>query len=463
MQDFDAAKLLQFFDQIESNEQSMGSLSIYRNGQEVFQRPIGFEDREAGIKASYLTRYRVGSITKSVMATIIMQMVEEGRLELHSLLSKWFPMLENADAITIKHLLQHRSGLFNFTDDDAFDSYSEMPQSQADLLAKFTANANVFPPGKQMQYSNTGYVLLSMIAEAIDGKLFNTLLQHRIAEPHNLTHTYHGGVIGAKANEAHSYRIKNNWSRASESDMSVPMGAGGIVSTAADINTFYHALFAGKIVKPTSVNLMTAMKDDYGFGLTEYKLDARHAFGHDGSIDGFNSIAAHFPEENTTFCYLSNGTVWGADNVGEGAAKIFYGHDYDIPDFKRMALPIAIRQFSDDPKLLERVKRVLNEGADIDAQSPEGDTALILVGWLTTNLPVVHYLIEQGADVNIANENGDTALIDAAYLGKNNILKILLDNGAEIEAKNKRGQSALFMARETGNDEAVDLLREAVR
>jgi ankyrin repeat protein len=205
------------------------------------------------------------------------------------------------------------------------------------------------------------------------------------------------------------------------------------------------------------------MEDDYGFGLTEYKLGAQHAFGHDGSIDGFNSIAAHFPEDNTTFCYLSNGTVWGVDNVGEGAAKIFYGHDYDIPDFKRMALPIAIRQFSDDPKLLERVKRVLNEGADIDAQSPEGDTALILVGWLTTNLLVVHYLIEQGADANIANENGDTALIDAAYLGKNNILKILLDNGAEVEAKNKRGQNALFMAREQKNEEAIELLREAAR
>jgi len=128
--DFDSEKLNLFFDTIKSHDVGMGSLSVYHGDKEVFQRSVGFENVERNTKASPDTRYRIGSITKSLMAAVIVQMVDEGKLELDTKLSKFYPMFENSDQITIEHLLRHRSGLFNFTDDPAYTTYEESPQSQ---------------------------------------------------------------------------------------------------------------------------------------------------------------------------------------------------------------------------------------------------------------------------------------------------------------------------------------------
>ncbi len=120
-----------------------------------------------------------------------------------------------------------------------------------------------------------------------------------------------------------------------------------------------------------------------------------------------------------------------------------------------LPLLIDIAGRDTDPQVLEAVDILLNQGANINAQTRDGDTAVILAGWISGNLDLVTLLVERGADVNIPNNNGDTPLIDAAYKGRNEILEYLLENGADASIKNYAGRSALDMARHNKNQYAV--------
>jgi len=126
-------------------------------------------------------------------------------------------------------------------------------------------------------------------------------------------------------------------------------------------------------------------------------------------------------------------------------------------------LPLVIGLIDKDVDAIEPVKILLDQGANINAQTREGDTAIIYAGWIRDDLELVVYLVERGADVNISNENGDTPLIDAADKGNIEILKYLLDNGADVDIENKSGKSALDVARRRGNSEVIRMIESAKR
>lgn len=125
---------------------------------------------------------------------------------------------------------------------------------------------------------------------------------------------------------------------------------------------------------------------------------------------------------------------------------------------KQYRSPLFITSFRKDPYLLEGSKLLIQQGANLNAQTKAGDNALILAGWSTNNFELVKLLVANGADVNIANNNGDTPIIDAAYLGKIENLRYLLKNGADTSRKNKRGNTALDVAKSKNNKLAIELL-----
>lgn len=312
----------------------MGSISISENGKEVYQKSFGYADLQNKITASANTKYRIGSISKTFTAALIMQLVEEKKLSLDSKLAEFYPELPNAGEISIEHLLRHRSGLFNYTNAADFTSWMEKPKTKAALVKLFAANGTVFKPGERAEYSNTNYVLLTYIAEKVSRKEYAKLLQDRIVKPLKLKNTYYGGQINSAQNEAFSYTMQENWTPATQTDMSLPAGAGAIVSTPADLNTFYHALFNGKVVSEKSLGEMKKLVDNYGMGLFTFPFYETSAFGHNGGIDGFQSNAAYFPEEKVGVTYLSNGVVMPLNSVLLGALSIYFGKDYELPDFK---------------------------------------------------------------------------------------------------------------------------------
>lgn len=331
---FNQAKMDSLFILLAQEDKAMGSLAIWESNKRVYQRAIGLADMEKAQKARPDTRYRIGSISKTFTAVLIMQLVEQGKLSLDTPLANFFPKFKNADAITVEHLLRHRSGLPNFTDAPDFATWMSKDISREDLLKKILSPENDFAPNEKAAYSNTNYVLLTMIIEQVYQKDFDPILQMQICQPLGLKATYLGGKIDPNKQEARPYQKLNEWLPTPETHPSVPLGAGAIVSTPNDLCQFFTALFEGKLLSQQSLEQMQTLVEDYGMGLFKYPFHEKYAFGHTGGIDGFQSIAAYFPEEKVAIAYTSNGVDIPRNDILIGALSIYFGRDYTLPNFK---------------------------------------------------------------------------------------------------------------------------------
>lgn len=339
-QNFETSKLDALFQELAEKDQFMGSLAIYQDGKKAYAKAVGFKDLEIRSLANTHTQYRIGSISKTYTASLIMLLVEEGKIQLSDKLSDFFPDLPNAGKIDILQLLSHQSGLANLTDRTDYLTWNQEEKSQSELLALIKAGGTDFEPGARNEYSNTNYILLSFIAEALEGKKFGKLLEKRIFQALDLKGTQLGGKIRIKNNEALSYTFDgNHWKLEPETNMSIPRGAGAVVASASNVAEFYNALFTGKILSPTSLETMKESHPDYGLGLFSLSFKDKKGFGHTGGIDGFQSIAIYFPEEKTSVALLSNGLQTELKEVLDGALSIYYGYAYDLPTFEPIVHP----------------------------------------------------------------------------------------------------------------------------
>ncbi|MEM6642037.1 MAG: serine hydrolase domain-containing protein [Bacteroidota bacterium] len=334
-QSFDKEKLDQFLDLIESNNQGMGSLAISKNGVVEYSRAIGFSSVEEKIEANENTLYRIGSITKTFTATLIMQLVEQKKLTLSDNISSYFPKLPNAEKITITHLLRHRSGIYNITNEPDFTEWMISKHSREQLFKKILSAEPVFEPDSKAEYSNSNYILLTLIIEDVEQKSYQEVLKESILDPLELKYSDFGDQIEIDKNEAYSYFLEDKtWQSVPESDISIPLGAGGIVSTPTELNFFFHQLFSGSLLNASSIEAMTQIEDRFGLGLLQVPFYSKKGFGHNGGIDAFASMAYYFPEDQVAVSYFSNGTVMPINDILVGALSIYFGKSYDLPTFR---------------------------------------------------------------------------------------------------------------------------------
>ncbi|UYZ62625.1 serine hydrolase domain-containing protein [Hymenobacter weizhouensis] len=332
-QQFNKAKLDSLLTALADHHKLMGSLVLSQNGQVVYRRAVGLA--QPNTAATPATHYRIGSVTKLFTAALVLQLVEEGRLAFSTPLATWFPQLPNAARITVDHLLHHRSGLANFTSAPAYQQYLTQPQTQAQMLTIMGGAAPEFEPGARFAYSNTNYVLLGYIVEKITGQPYAQAVQQRIATKLGLKDTYYGGRIRAKAQEAASFRWNGAaWLPEPETDMSIPGGAGALVSTPADLARFVESLFGGQLLKPASLQLMLTMQDGYGIALMRLPFYDKTSYGHFGGIDGFNAALAYFPQEKLAVAYCGNGLNYNFNDALIGVLSVYFGKPYRIPTFE---------------------------------------------------------------------------------------------------------------------------------
>lgn len=326
-------KLDTFFNLIASSNKGMGSISFFQDSEEIYQKTIGFSNIKNQIKANKRTKYRIGSITKTFTATMIMQLIDEGKLSLKTKLATFFPEVTNASNITIESLLRHRSGLYDVTNQDDFANWMEKPQTKEQMLYRIIKNGINFNVDEHREYSNTNYILLSYILEKIERNTFDEILRSRILEPCDLKDTYFGGKIKTENNQAFSYSMESEWKLATETDMSVPMGAGGIISTPTDLNLFYDHLFNGTLVSDKSRNAMTDIIDGWGIGLSKFPFPNKLVYGHPGNIDGFSSITVYFPEERLGVTYITNAEDLPLRNIFFTALNAYFDDNFEIQNF----------------------------------------------------------------------------------------------------------------------------------
>jgi D-alanyl-D-alanine carboxypeptidase len=334
-QNFNKPKLDSLFDILAQKNKAMGSLTLSKNGIVLYSKAIGYNYISDVEKkpSTETTKYRIGSITKMFTATIILQLAEEGKISLDATLDKYFPTLPNTSKITIRNLLNHRSGLHNFTNEPDYLTWMTKPKTHDEMLAVISKYPVDFQPGEKYSYSNSNYVILGYIIEKICKEPYPKVLKDRITAKLGLTNTYYGGKTDIKNNESYSYRWVKNWEQQPETDMSIPGGAGAIVSTPDDLSRFIEALFSLKLVTENNLNQMKNMIDSYGMAMIKAPFHTKTGYGHGGGIDGFASNLIYFPEDSLAIAYCTNGQVYAMNDILMGTLSIYFNMEYSIPKF----------------------------------------------------------------------------------------------------------------------------------
>ena len=333
-QTIDTKKLDSLFDILRNRELATGSVAISINGKLVYHNAIGFTMRDGNkkLKPDINTKYRIGSVSKMFTAVMIFQLIDNKKLSLTDKLAVYFPQLPNANKITIKEMLYHRSGLHDYTHDTNFPEWMDKPQTHEEMLKIIASKGTDFEPGTKASYCNTNYLLLSYIVEKITGMIYAEALKQRVTSKIGLKDTYYGKPIDISRNEATSYKYSDSvWNMEKETDVSIHRGAGSIVSTPSDLNVFIQNLFSGKLISRASIDSMKTMIDGYGMGLFPYEFDTTKGYGHNGRIEEFYSTVRYYPEKKLAISYITNGILYPRIDILEGVMKICFNNDYTIP------------------------------------------------------------------------------------------------------------------------------------
>ncbi|MEL3952092.1 serine hydrolase domain-containing protein [Stenotrophomonas bentonitica] len=285
---------------------------VLHDGKPVFRRGYGLAVLEDRTAVTAQTNFRLASVSKQFTAAAILLLAEDGALTLDDPLKRWLPSLPAAaDAITLRQLLSHTSGLLDYEDLMAADATAQVHDQ--DVLHLLEAqDRTYFTPGTAYRYSNSGYALLALVVGKASGSDFATFLRQRIFLPLGMRDSvaHQDGVDGI-ARRAYGYsEVDGRWQRTDQSVTSAVLGDGGIYSSVDDLARWDAALYDQRLLKATSLTQMfspatpTAERDVpfYSFG---WRLNGG-AHWHSGESIGFRNVILRYPAQRLTVIVLSN-------------------------------------------------------------------------------------------------------------------------------------------------------------
>lgn len=341
----------EYFDALEERQEAMGSIIISKNEHILYHRSFGYRSisENVAIAADEKTNYKIWSITKMYTATMIMQLVEEEALSLDMTLDCFYPTIPNSNIITIKDMLQHKSGIHDFVQNetgDDWDANINEPFTHEFMVKNIAQYAPDFYPSDGFRYSNSNYLLLGYIIEMLDKNLYEISLAKRISSRIGLQSTYFGmNVMDKVDNKAFSFRhTGREWQRFNEGGFSglIPAGAGGIVSSTKDMVQFMEALFAGRLVSKSTLKQMLPVDNSYGLGLMRTPtVEPNLGFGHTGGYVASESSLYHYPEEGLTIGYATNGIVIRKEEILENVLKIYQNRPFNV-SLNRLLLGLIV-------------------------------------------------------------------------------------------------------------------------
>jgi D-alanyl-D-alanine carboxypeptidase len=340
----DTTRLNALLGALESQGMAMGSVAVQEGTGALYTRAIG-QARLEGDKpetATANTRYRIGSISKLLTAVMVLQLVDQGVLALDTPIARWFPALPGADGITVAQLLQHRSGLGDIKSLPDFEkSWMFEPRSEAELVTAISSLPRRFEPGQRCEYNNSGFLLLSFILEKVGGQPYAQALQRRLVQPLGLRNTRFDLRAGLKPQEAASYRWDGQWRLVPATDPSVPLGAGGVLSSASDLVVFMRALFQGRLLKASTLQKMLQTQDNFGLGIYKLPGAGPEAWGHEGVIDGFSAALLHVPSTATTIAWCGNAHQVPREEVVQLLRRAVFEPSTRLPSFAPVQASVA--------------------------------------------------------------------------------------------------------------------------
>src|ERR671936_602563 len=337
----------QALDQTVANPTVPGAIvGVWVPGRGTWVRAAGLADRATKRPMQVQDYTRIGSLTKTFIGTLILQLVAEGKLGLDDSIKRWAPRVPNAQHITVRELLNMSSGLYNYGEDkQGWVRQAFAPTGQAlarqwtpqQLVQVAIAHKPYFPPGKGFHYSNTNTILLGMIIEQITGRPVQDVLRTRILQPLGLTHTVFPTTAAMPSPHLHGYSAEGGplTEVNTTANMSWGWTAGAMISTLADLHTWPQALATGALIRP-ALQRERLIWNPYTVGVRRgaawYGLAITNDggfLGHAGGLPGFNTQAASQPGAHATIVVLTNSDAEAPaelqEDKGRGPAqRLFY-------------------------------------------------------------------------------------------------------------------------------------------
>jgi len=305
-------------------------MSVYDNIYGMWLGASGKADLHDDVDIKPCNKTRVGSTVKMFTATIILKLQEEGKLDLDDEISDYMggdniDKIENADKATIRQMLHHSSGIYNYIQNLKFQtaSLNDLIKEwhSGDLLKYAYKQKSYFDPGEDVRYSNTNYILLGLLIEKIEGKPLYQVFEEKIIDPVGLTGTLFAGKDpvpdGIVRGYIDLYSNLNVIESTYYSGWDYYTADGGLISNAYDMNVFFRALMNGQIISPGSLNEMLTWKTPseqdpefyeihYGLGIFKMTTPGGICYFHSGDAIGYYANMIYFPADGTTIVYAVN-------------------------------------------------------------------------------------------------------------------------------------------------------------
>lgn len=316
-----------------------GGVVLVRKGDTVLLRQAyGMADVENQVAMKPDKVFRLASVTKQFTAIATLRLIDAGKLSLDQPVGSIETTLPEAmGKVTIRQLLTHTSGIKNI---------SSIPESRAarrneatadELIAFFKDRPLEFAPGTRFAYSNSNYILLTRVIERISGESYADHMQRAIFAPLGMRDTRYGSHTAVIPNRAHGYQRKDGQLlNADFISMTQPQGAGGLVTTADDLNKWDLALYGDKLVsRPLldqafgKVTLSDGTQQPYGFGWMVSQVQGLASVEHGGFINGFQSFVLRIPEQRLFVTVLTNAEFLTPDDLAVELAALVAGRPYD--------------------------------------------------------------------------------------------------------------------------------------
>lgn len=286
-----------------------GSVLVARQGKPILSKGYGLASREHEVANTPRTKFRIGSVTKPITALLMLLLAQQGKLDLDEPARKHLPDLPEAwDKVTIHHLLSHSGGVPEHTNQLTFPMRMATPTTPTAIIDMVRDRPLDFPAGEKFRYTNTGYILLGMIAEKVTGKRYPDLVRQQVLEPAGMRDSgYDEPGLIVKGKASGYLRRDKETVLAPYIHMSWPFAAGGLYSTTEDLLRLDELLYTDKLLRPDlKQKMFTPVRGEYAYGWAVKLRAGRPSIGHAGGIPGNNSFFLRFPDEHLFVAVLSN-------------------------------------------------------------------------------------------------------------------------------------------------------------
>jgi CubicO group peptidase (beta-lactamase class C family) len=304
-------QLRAYFQQLEESTGFNGSVLVGRDGKVLLQAGYGMADFEEEIANQADTVHAIASVTKSFTAASIMMLQERGLLDIDDTVDMYLPGFPYGDQLTLRHLLNQTSGLFEMTENPAiWPRFGEF-HTPEELLDYFVNEPLSFPPGTQFEYSNSNFVTLGLIIEHVSGLSYRDFLAQNILEPLRMSLTSYDPYDQDFPDRAVGYTTIDPPVVSWYLHPSVPYAAGAVFSSVVDLYSYDQALNNVELLTTASLEEMyTPAYGNYGFGwyIDEIEVggEARRHVWHWGAYVGYHGYLSRLVDDNVTVILLLN-------------------------------------------------------------------------------------------------------------------------------------------------------------